>query len=140
MPMTGNQASPPSVFRALPFRAIFLSLLAIACLAGPPAGNPVAGRWTGRSPDPIGRTEDIELRFTIVNSGLAGILHTADGEIALAKVRFEGRELTFDATRELRGRNVVYHYDGTLARDTLDFTVQNDDGSSFFRFTARRAD
>jgi hypothetical protein len=89
----------------------------------------------GRSPDPIGRSEEVELRFT---GGETGVLHTADRDIALVKVRLQGRSLTFDATRELRGRNVVYHYDGTLSGDSLDFTVQNDDGSSFFRFTVHR--
>jgi len=89
----------------------------------------------GRSPDPIGRSEAVELRFTGPESG---VLHTADRDIALRKVRLQGRNLTFDATRELRGRNIVYHYDGTLAGDSLDFTVQNDDGSSFFRFTVHR--
>ena len=97
--------------------------------------DPLAGRWVGRSPDPIGRSEAVELRFTGPESG---VLHTADRDIALRKVRLQGRNLTFDATRELRGRNIVYHYDGTLAGDSLDFTVQNDDGSSFFRFTVHR--
>jgi len=92
----------------------------------------------GRSPDPIGRTEDVELRFTASDSGLAGVLHTADGDIALVKIRLQGRALTFDATRVLRGRNILYHYDGTLSGESLDFTVQNDDGSSFFRFTVHR--
>jgi hypothetical protein len=92
----------------------------------------------GRSPDPIGRSEEVELRFTAAESGFTGVLHTPDRDIALTKIRLQGRVLTFDATRELRGRNVVYHYDGTLAGDSLDFTVQNDDGSSFFRFTVHR--
>jgi hypothetical protein len=87
----------------------------------------------------MGRTEVIELRFTVGDTGLAGVLHTADREIALDKVRLQGRTLTFDATRELRGRNILYHFDGVLSGDTLDFTVQNDDGSSFIRFTVHRA-
>ena len=104
------------------------------------AANPVEGKWAGRAPDPIGRTEDIELRFSVSDSGgdtsLTGILHMPDRDIALTKVRLQGRVLTFDATRDLRGHPVLYHYDGTLAGDTLDFTVQNDDGSCFFRFSA----
>jgi hypothetical protein len=92
----------------------------------------------GRSPDPIGRTEEIELRFTASDSGFTGVLHTADRDIPLAKIRLQGRNLTFDATRELRGRNMVYHYDGTLSGESLSFTVQNDDGSSFFSFTVHR--
>ena len=92
----------------------------------------------GRSPDPIGRTEEVELRFTGDGSGLAGVLHTPERDFTLTKVQLQGRNLTFDATRELRGRNLVYHYDGTLSGDSIDFTVQNDDGSSFFRFTVRR--
>ena len=119
-------------------RAIFLTFVTLVWAAGTPADSPVAGRWAARSPDPIGRTEEIELRFTADAGGLTGVLHLADRDIALAKVRLQGRNLTFDATRDLRGRGVLYHYDGTLAGDTLDFTVQNDDGSSFFRFTAHR--
>lgn len=92
----------------------------------------------GRSPDPIGRTEEIELRFTASDSGLAGVMHAGDLDISLTKVLLQGRNLTFDATRELRGRNIVYHYDGVLSGDSLDFTVQNDDGSSFFRFRVHR--
>jgi hypothetical protein len=127
-----------SVLRALLIRAIFLAAIAFACLLGAPSDNPVAGRWKGHSPDPIGRTEDIELNFTVNDRGLSGVLQTEDHEIPLTKVRLQGRSLTFDATRDLRGRNVLYHYDGTLAGETLDFTVQNDDGSSFFRFVAHR--
>ena len=92
----------------------------------------------GRSPDPIGRTEEVELRFTAADSGFAGVLHTADRDITLTKILLQGRNLTFDATRELRGRNILYHYDGTLSGDSLNFTVQNDDGSSFFTFTVHR--
>lgn len=80
----------------------------------------------------------MELHFTVGDTGLTGVLHTPDHDIALVNVHLQGRDLTFDATRELRGRRMVYHYDGTLSGDTLDFTVQNDDGSSFFRFTAHR--
>ncbi len=100
--------------------------------------DPLAGKWVGRSPDPIGKTEDVELTFTAAESGFAGNLHTPDRDLPLEKVRLQGRTLTFDVTRPLRGRNEVYHYDGTLAGDSLDFTVQNDDGSSFFRFTVHR--
>ncbi len=78
------------------------------------------------------------MRFTSADSGLTGVLHTADAEIPLEKIRLQGRTLTFDGTRERHGRKVLYHYDGTLSGDTIDFTVQNDDGSSFFRFTAHR--
>jgi hypothetical protein len=92
----------------------------------------------GRSPDPIGRTEEVELRFTAGGSGFEGVLHTPDQEITLEKIHLQGRSLTFDATRELRGHRILYHYDGTLSGDSLSFTVQNDDGSSFFRFTVRR--
>lgn len=86
----------------------------------------------------MGKNEDVELTFTSSDLGLAGKLHTPDREIPLEKVRLQGRTLTFDATRPLRGHSIVYHYDGTLAGDTLDFTVQNDDGSSFFRFVVHR--
>ena len=123
-----------SVIPALSVRAIFFTLVTLICAHGA-TSEPLAGRWVGRSPDPIGRSEEVELRFT---GGETGVLHTADRDIALVKVRLQGRSLTFDATRELRGRNVVYHYDGTLSGDSLDFTVQNDDGSSFFRFTVHR--
>jgi len=111
----------------------------LLCLLGATPETPVAGRWTGRSPDPVGRTEDVELRITVTDAGLAGVLHTTDTDITLTKIQFQGRSLTFDASRPLRGRNILYHYDGTLAGDVIDFTVQNDDGSSFFRFTAHRA-
>lgn len=127
------------VLRALLARAFFLTLVTLICVRGAPPDNPVIGRWVGRSPDPIGRTEEVELHFAAGNSGLTGVLHTTDHEIPLQKLHFQGRTMTFDATRELRGHNIVYHYDGTLSGDTLDFTVQNDDGSSFFRFTAHRA-
>jgi hypothetical protein len=126
------------VLRALFIRAIFLTVVTLLSAAGSPSDSPLAGRWAGRSPDPIGRTEEIELRFTASDSGLTGVLHTATRDIALDKLRLQGRSLTFDATRELRGHNVLYHYDGTLSGDTIDFTVQNDDGSSFFRFSAHR--
>ena len=87
----------------------------------------------------MGRTEEIELRFTTGDNGLTGVLHTPDADIPLAKVVLQGRSLTFDAVRELRGRKILYHYDGALSGESLDFTVQNDDGSSFIRFTAHRA-
>ena len=86
----------------------------------------------------MGRSEDIELHFAAGDNGLTGVLHLPDREIPLAKIKLQGRNLTFDAVRELRGRNILYHFDGTLSGDTLDFTVQNDDGSSFIRFTAHR--
>jgi hypothetical protein len=121
-------------------RAIILTFVTLLCATGSPSDSPIAGRWTARAPDPIGRTEEIELRFSVADTGLTGVLHTPDHEVTLAKVRLQGRTLTFDATRELRGRNVLYHYDGTLSGDNLDFTVQNDDGSSFFRFTAHRTE
>lgn len=79
------------------------------------------------------------MRLTVVDSELTGVLRTPDQEIPLAKVRLQGRTLTFDATRELRGHHILYHYDGTVSGDTIDFTVQNDDGSSFLRFTVHRA-
>ncbi len=119
-------------------RASLFILVALCCLVAAPADNPVAGRWAGRSPNPIGRTEDVELRITATDTGLAGVLHTADVDLPLDKLQLQGRRFTFDATRELRGRKFVYHYDGQLSGDTLDFTVQNDDGSMFFRFLARR--
>ena len=78
------------------------------------------------------------MRFTSSGSGLVGVLHTADGDITLEKVRLQGRNLSFDVTRELRRHNIVYHYDGTLSGDSLSFIVQNDDGSSFFRFSVHR--
>ena len=121
-------------------RAIFFVLAACLCaLAGPPA-NSLAGRWSASSPDPIGRTEHIELVFIATDAGFTGVLHTPDGEIKLAHIHLQGPTLTFDASRELRGRSVLYHYEGTLSGDTLDFTVQNEDGSALFRFTAHRAD
>jgi hypothetical protein len=119
-------------------RAAFLFLVALCCLVAAPADNPVVGRWAGRSPNPIGRTEEVELRVTATDTGLAGLLHTPDVDIPLDKLQLQGRRFTFDAARELRGRKIVYHYDGQLSGDTLDFTVQNDDGSMFFRFLARR--
>ena len=138
--MSCHRAAPAYVLRALLVRAIFLGLVILVCAAGaPPADTPVAGRWVARSPDPVGRTEEIELRFSATDSGLSGVLHLVDQDISLQKVHFAGRTMTFDAARELRGHNILYHYDGTLSGDTLDFTVQNDDGSSFFRFTAHRA-
>jgi hypothetical protein len=127
------------VLRALLIRATIFLLVTLLCAVGAPAENPVAGRWTGRSPDPVGRSEDIELRFSVDDAGLTGVLHVADRDIPLTKIRLQGRNLTFDASRELRGHNILYHYDGTLSGETLDFTVQNDDGSSFFRFVARHA-
>jgi hypothetical protein len=138
VPHFRNLIAPSFVLRALLIRAIFLTFVTLLCAVGAAADNPVAGRWTARSPDPIGRTEEIELHFTVGDNGLTGSLHTPDRDIALTNVHLQGRTLTFDATRELRGRPVVYHYDGTLSADTLDFSVQNDDGSSFFRFTAHR--
>ena len=138
--MTCHLLGRSHVLRALFIRAILLLVVvALVCGLGAASDPPVAGRWTGRSPDPVGRTEEVELRFSAGDGGITGILHTADRDIPLAKVRLQGRSLTFDATRELRGRNILYHYDGTLSGDTIDFTVQNDDGSSFFRFTAHRA-
>jgi hypothetical protein len=119
-------------------RAFCFLLVMLAGLAAAPADNPAVGRWAGRSPNPIGRTEEVELRITATDTGLAGLLHTPDVDIALDKLQLQGRRFTFDAARELRGRKIVYHYDGQLSGDTLDFTVQNDDGSMFFRFLARR--
>jgi hypothetical protein len=127
-----------SVLRALLPRAIFFTIVISLCAFASPPDNPILGRWAAHSPDPIGRTEEIELRFVAGDSGLNGVLHTPDHDIALDNVRSQGRTLTFDATRELRGHKVLYHYDGTVSGDTIDFTVQNDDGSSFFRFTAHR--
>ncbi len=80
----------------------------------------------------------MELRLSVVDSELTGVLHTPDKDLPLAKVRLQGRSLTFDTTRDLRGHNVLYHYDGALSGETIDFTVQNEDGSSFFRFTVHR--
>jgi hypothetical protein len=124
-------------------RAVFLTFVTliwalVSFLSGATPDNPVAGRWAAHSPDPIGRTEDIELHFSTGDNGLTGVLHTPDREIPLAKIKLQGRNLTFDAVRDLRGKNILYHFDGTLSGDTLDFTVQNDDGSSFIRFTAHR--
>ena len=132
-----------SVLRALFNRAVFLTFVTLiwalaSILDGATPDNPVAGQWTARSPDPMGRTEDIKLHFSTADNGLTGVLLTPDREIPLAKIKLQGRNLTFDAVRELRGRNILYHFDGTLSGDTLDFTVQNDDGSSFIRFTAHR--
>ena len=119
-------------------RAIFLTSVTLFCAVALPSDNPIEGRWEANSPDPIGKTEQIELRFTAANSELTGVLHTPGRDIPLTKVRLQGRALTFDAMRDLRGHSVLYHYDGTLSGNTLDFTVQNEDGSSFFRFTAHR--
>ena len=120
-------------------RALILIAVIAACSLAAPGENPVAGRWAGRSPDPIGRTEEVELRFTVTDAGLTGMLVTPDHQFPVAKIQLHGQRLTFDVTRELRGRNIVYHYDGWLSEETLAFTVQNDDGSSFFRFATHRA-
>jgi len=120
-------------------RAVFLILVTLFSAAGAPSDSPIAGRWLARSPDPVGRTESIELRFTPSDAGYTGVLQIPDSEIPLVKIVLQGNRLTFDATRELRNRKVLYHYDGTLAGDSIDFTVQNEDGSSFFRFAAHRA-
>jgi hypothetical protein len=136
--MTSNLIGRACVLRALSLRAVFLILITLFGLAAAPSDSPVVGHWAGRSPNPIGRTEEVELRITAAESGLAGVLHTPDGDIRLNKLQLQGRRFTFDATRELRGRRFVYHYDGQFSGDTLDFTVQNDDGSMFFRFLARR--
>ena len=127
----------PFVIWALSVRAIFLVIVTVVC-AFAAASDPLAGRWVGKSPNPIGKTEDVELSFTVGDPDLSGVLHTPDRDIKLTNIHLQGRSLTFDATRELRGHHMVYHYDGTLSGDTLDFTVQNDDGSSFFRFTVHR--
>lgn len=119
-------------------RAIFLASVTLVCALATPTDNPVAGRWTGHAPDPIGRTESVELILTAIDTGLTGVIHTAEGDIPLANIRLQGRSLTFNGTREKRGHSVVFHYDGTLSNDTIEFTVQNDDGSSFFRFTVHR--
>jgi hypothetical protein len=118
-------------------KIVFLTLLGLLCLAAAP-DSPVVGRWAGRSPNPIGRTEEVELRVTATESGLAGLLHTPDDEITLDKLHVDGRRFTFDAVRDFRGRKILYHYDGQLTADAIDFTVQNDDGSTFFRFLAKR--
>lgn len=86
----------------------------------------------------IGKTEQVELSFTGADSGLTGVMHTPDGEIKLNKIRLQGRTLTFDAARQVHGHPDVCHYEGELSGDTIDFTVQNDDGSLYFRFTAHR--
>jgi len=136
--MACNPVCRPFVRRALLIRVLlFLSIAPISAW-GAPSDNAVAGRWEGRSPDPIGRTEQVELRFTTADSGLTGVLHVADRDIALENVRLEGRNLLFDATRQTGGRRIAYHYEGSLSGDTLDFTAQNSDGSSFFRFTVHR--
>jgi hypothetical protein len=119
-------------------RASFLIATALVCALGASSDHPVAGRWTAHAPDPIGRTEALELRFAVANSALTGVLRTEDGDIPVKNVHFQGRVLTFDAIRDWRGHREIYHYDGKLSGDTLDFTVQNDDGSSFFRFLAHR--
>jgi hypothetical protein len=120
-------------------RAVFLTLVTLLCAVAAPDDSPVAGRWAGRSPNPIGRTEDVEIRIVASGDGLSGVLHTPERDIALDKVQLQGRRFTFDATRELRGRNILYHYDGAVSVDSIEFTVQNDDGSSFFRFVVHRA-
>ncbi len=127
----------PVVNSALLVRDTFL-IFAVIVSAYAAATDAVSGKWVGQSPNPIGKTEDIALSFTAVDAAFAGVLRTPGGEIKLANVHLRGRILTFDASRDLRGRSVVYHYEGTLSGDTLDFTVQNDDGSSFFRFTVHR--
>jgi hypothetical protein len=121
----------------LSIRAFFLIFVTLV-FSFAAAPDSLDGKWVGRSPDPIGHTEDVELRFAASGSELTGVLHTPDRDIALAKVRLQGRNLTFDAPRVLRGHTIVYHYDGTLSGDSLNFTVQNDDGSSFFSFTVHR--
>ena len=136
--MTCHLIGRSSVLRALLLRATLFLSVALCCLMAAPGDNPVVGRWAGRSPNPIGRTEEVELRISATDSGLAGVLHTPDIDIPLDKLQLQGRRFTFDAARELRGRKFVYHYHGQLSSDTLDFTVQNDDGSMFFRFLARR--
>ena len=137
--MSCHHIGSSCVLRALFVRALFLAFLLALYTLGAPPDTTVVGHWIGRSPDPVGRTEEVELRFTTGDTGLTGVLHVADGDIPLQKIHFTGRDMTFDATRELRGRKILYHYDGTLSGDTLDFTVQNDDGSSFFRFIAHRS-
>src|SRR3954465_8186046 len=87
------------VLRALSIRAIFLIFVTLLRAVGATPETPVAGRWTGRSPDPVGRTEDVELRITLTDAGLAGVLHTTDTDITLTKIQFQGRNLTFDAAR-----------------------------------------
>jgi hypothetical protein len=134
-PLSGsNLTALCFVIPALSVRAIFFIIVTLVCTLGATSDS-LAGKWVGRSPDPIGRTEDIELRFIPSDSGFSGVLHTADRDITLMHVRLQGRNLTFDATRELRGHNILYHYDGSLSGDSINFTVQNDDGSSFFSFT-----
>ena len=128
------------VLRALFKRALVLTFATLICALGAPSDSPIAGRWAGRSPDLIGRSEEVELRFIAGDAGVTGTLHTPDGEITLEKIRLQGRSLTFEATRVFRTRREHYHYDGTLGNNTIEFTVQNDDGSSFFRFTVHRVE
>lgn len=137
--MTCHLSGRSYVFWALFTRVFFLIFVALLCAIGAPSDNPIAGRWVGRSPDMIGRTEDVELRFVADGAAITGVLHAGEKDVPLENVKLQGRTLTFDAKRELRNRQILYHYDGTLTGDTLDFTVQNDDGSSFFRFTVHRA-
>jgi hypothetical protein len=135
MGKTGNVMGWGFVIRTLSFRAVFFTF---AMLAAGATSDPLSGKWVGHSPDPIGRTETVELRFAAAESGFTGVLHTDDRDIILAKVRLQGRSVTFDAPRPLRGRIILYHYDGLLSGDSIEFTVQNDDGSSFFRFVVHR--
>ena len=137
--MACHQTRRVLVFRSLFIRVVFLITVALLCLLGAPGDNPVAGHWAGRSPNPIGQTEQVELRITAVDSGISGVLHTPDVDIPIEKPQLQGRRFTFEATRAFRGRKIVYHYDGQISADSIDFTVQNDDGSIFFRFLARRA-
>jgi len=119
-------------------RACFLIAIAYVCLLAASADSPVVGRWSARAPDPIGRTEQLELRFVISNSELSGTMHTEDGDIPMSNLHLQGRLVKFEATRDSRGHRERFHYDGVVSGNTIDFTVQNDDGSNFFRFLARR--
>lgn len=130
--------APWSVHSALLIRACFFTLIVAVCLFGATPENPVLGAWKGHAPDPVGRTEEVELRFAANGTGYSGVLRTPAVETPLDKVRLQGSVVTFDATRELRGHHVLYHYEGKLSGEGIEFTVQNDDGSSFLRFTVRR--
>ncbi|MPY89109.1 MAG: hypothetical protein GEU99_14430 [Luteitalea sp.] len=116
-------------------RGLALSLVVLATVSA----ADISGTWKAEFTAPGGQTVENTFVFEVDGDTLTGTVSSEmAGESPIEEGTIDGDEISFAATRSIRGNEMRSHYEGKVDGDKIDLTVTVQGGDRSFDMTATR--
>jgi hypothetical protein len=105
--------------RLLAATLLTLSFTILAAYAADPNGT-----WKYKAESPRGRSVEATLVLKWENNQLSGSVDNRLGKAEINDAIFANDQITFNVTREFRGKKITTHYNGKLTENSINGTIE----------------